>query len=161
MTGRGAGGFAIRRKASVLAFLLAMIVALAAPVSVRAEAGDLSAPAALDAARSGRLTIIDVRTTGEWAKTGVPQGAARVSLFPQWGVPNKRFVADILDAVGGDKTTPVALICATGRRSAFARELLAKNGFTEVYSIAEGMAGSAAGPGWLARGLPVTPCENC
>jgi len=158
---RGARVFAIRREASVLAFFLAVIVALAAPLPVRAGEGDLSALAAFDEARNGRLAIIDVRTTGEWAKTGVPRGATRVSLFPEWGVPNKRFVADILDAVGGDKTTPVALICATGRRSAFARELLAKNGFTKVYSIAEGMAGSAAGPGWLARGLPVSPCENC
>ncbi len=165
--GRDAEGAAARREGRFAALLpaglavlvLALVLVLAGPV--RAGEGDMSAPQAFEAARSGRLTIIDVRTVGEWAATGVPQGAARVSLFPEWGVPNKRFVADILEAVGGDKSAPVALICATGRRSAFARALLAENGFTRVYSIAEGMAGSAAGPGWLARGLPVAPCEDC
>ncbi|MFQ5785148.1 MAG: rhodanese-like domain-containing protein, partial [Alphaproteobacteria bacterium] len=83
------------------------------------------------------------------------------SLFPKWGVANRHFVADVLAVVGRDRNAPIALICASGRRSGYARDLLAKNGFTRVYSIAEGMAGSARGPGWLARGLPVEPCDSC
>ncbi len=134
---------------------------LAAPPPVHAGVKDLDAPAALAGARAGELVIIDVRTTGEWARTGVPVGAVEVSLFPQWGVPNRSFVDDILAAVGRDRTTTIALICATGNRSSYARALLEKNGFTSVYSISEGMAGSRYGPGWLARGLPVVPCKNC
>ncbi len=133
---------------------------LAAPLPVLAE-GVLSAPEALAKARAGELVIIDVRTTGEWVQTGVPEGAARVSLFPDWGVPNKTFVNDVLAQVGNDRTRPIATICARGNRSSFARDLLAQNGFTSVYSISEGMIGSGFGPGWLARGLPVEPCQGC
>ncbi len=44
---------------------------------------------------------------------------------------------------------------------ALAQGLLAQNGFTSVYSISEGMNGSGFGLGWLARGLPVEPCQGC
>ena len=32
---------------------------------------------------------------------------------------------------------------------------LQANGFTRVFHVREGMAGSSAGPGWLKRGLPI------
>ena len=121
----------------------------------------LDAPAAQARAETGALVILDVRTIGEWAETGLPMGAAQVSLYPEWGVPNTRFVADVLAAVGGDKTTPIATICASGVRSSLARDLLVKSGFTQVFSISEGMLGSSHGPGWLARELPLEPCANC
>lgn len=35
------------------------------------------------------------------------------------------------------------------------QRVLREAGFTQVYNIKEGMAGSAAGPGWIKRGLPV------
>ena len=121
----------------------------------------LDAPAALARAEAGDLVIIDVRTVGEWAETGLPLGAAQVSLYPEWGVANTRFVADVLAAVSGDKTTPIAAICASGGRSSLARDLLVNSGFTQVSSISEGMLGSSYGPGWLARDLPLEPCANC
>jgi rhodanese-related sulfurtransferase len=71
------------------------------------------------------------------------------------------FVADVLRALGGSEDRPIALICARGNRSAFARELLAEAGFTKVDDISEGMVGGANGPGWLARGLPTEPCKAC
>ncbi|MDP2809280.1 MAG: hypothetical protein Q8O34_03955 [Rhodocyclaceae bacterium] len=33
-------------------------------------------------------------------------------------------------------------------------------GFTQVYNVKEGMAGSGAGPGWIKRGLPVETCTQ-
>ncbi len=142
-------------------FVLALVAGwLVASGPARAQEV-LDAPAALARAEAGELVIIDVRTVAEWAETGLPLGAARVSLYPEWGVPNTRFVADVLAAVGGDKTTPVAAICASGVRSSLARDLLVKSGFTEVFSISEGMLGSSYGPGWLARGLPLEPCPGC
>ncbi|MEE9209079.1 MAG: rhodanese-like domain-containing protein [Kiloniellales bacterium] len=142
-------------------FLLLLVAGwLAAPLPVLA-AGVLSAPEALAKARAGEIVIIDVRTTGEWAQTGVPEGAVQVSLFPEWGVPNETFVDDVLARAGNDRTRPIATICARGNRSSFARDLLTQNGFTSVYSISEGMIGSSFGPGWLARGLPVEPCQGC
>ena len=143
----------------VLSILLAGWLVVPAPALAGGDV--LSSAEALTRARSGEVVIVDVRTIDEWAQTGVPQGAVEVSLLPQWGTPNPNFVEDVLAAMGGDRNAPIALICAAGQRSAFAQYLLEKNGFTSVYSISEGMAGSAAGPGWLARGLPVDRCESC
>ena len=134
---------------------------LAAPAAVHAEGGVLDAPRALALAHAGELTIIDVRTLGEWAETGVPEGALEVSLLPRWGVVNENFADDVLAAVGRDKTTPIALLCARGNRSTFAQGLLEKSGFATVYSISEGMVGSSFGPGWLSRGPPLESCKSC
>jgi rhodanese-related sulfurtransferase len=38
---------------------------------------------------------------------------------------------------------------------------LREAGFTQVYNIKEGMMGSSAGPGWIARGLPLEACGGC
>ena len=49
----------------------------------------------------------------------------------------------------------------TGNRSAHVQKALRQMGSTHIYNVPEGMAGSAAGPGWLRRGLPVEPCPTC
>lgn len=159
-TGLGGRSTVFRRVARRCLLALALGW-LAAPPPALAEGGVLGAAEAFALARAGKLTIVDVRTRQEWTQTGVPQAALEVSLFPEWGVRNADFVDDVLAAVGRDKSTPIALICARGNRSSFAQGLLEKQGFATVYSISEGMAGSSFGPGWLARGLPLEPCTNC
>lgn len=151
------GPYLAARRCLVAAIVVWMLAASAA----LAGGEVIGAPRAHDLAQAGELVIIDVRTIEEWTKTGVPDGAREVSLLPEWGVPNPTFVNDILAAVGNDKSTPVALICAGGNRSAYAQGLLENSGFSTVYSISEGMLGSAHGPGWLNRGLPVAACKNC
>jgi DNA-directed RNA polymerase alpha subunit len=56
---------------------------------------------------------------------------------------------------------PIGLICRTGNRTTHMQKVLQDAGFTQVINIKEGMVGSAAGPGWLARGLPVEACKTC
>ncbi len=43
----------------------------------------------------------------------------------------------------------------TGNRTTHAQQFLKAQGFTQVYNVKEGMVGSAAGPGWIKRGLPI------
>jgi rhodanese-related sulfurtransferase len=129
---------------------LAMLMALVAPAWAD---GVLSPPEAMAAARAGKVVMIDVRTPGEWAETGIPAGARAVTWSP--ADDGAEFAARVLAAVGGDKAAPVALICRSGNRSAKAQAALRSQGFTRVDNIAEGMGGGPAGPGWLARGLPV------
>ena len=141
-------------------FLLIMAALLLVPVLARAEV--LTAEEAKGLAARGELAIVDVRLPSEWAETGLPEGAQGVSL--QNSLTHEvrgEFVADVLRALGGSKDRPIALICARGNRSAFARELLADAGFTKVDDISEGMVGGVNGPGWLARGLPTQPCKAC
>ena len=65
------------------------------------------------------------------------------------------FMDDLLKLTKGDKNAPVALICRTGNRTTQVQRYLEAQGFTQVFNVREGMAGSAAGPGWLRRGLPL------
>ncbi len=118
---------------------------------------DLSAPDALAAAQAGKLKLIDIRTPAEWRETGVAPGADRVDFYRGPDV----LVPYILQNVKGDKNAPIALICRTGNRTTQAQKYLQSIGFTQVYNVKEGMKGSAAGPGWLKRGLPVQPCPTC
>lgn len=141
------------------AFVIAIVFGLW-PVIAAAEA--LGPETAQTRAQAGDLTIIDVRLPQEWAKTGLPEGAKGVSLqSPHTLEVRPAFVQDVLRAVGGDKDRPIALICARGNRSAFARDMLEQAGFSAVQDISEGMIGGPNGPGWLARDLPTEPCEVC
>jgi rhodanese-related sulfurtransferase len=112
-------------------------------------------------AERGELTIFDIRLPVEWERTGIPQGALAIALQDQTQQPRADFVADVLAALDDDPTRPIALICARGHRSAFARQWLLESGFGRVYDISEGMVGGEYGPGWLARDLPTEPCTSC
>mgnify|MGYP002626579920 CR=1 FL=1 len=139
---------------SLAAFLFAM--ALMTVPALAAEDGLMPADEAAALAAGGELTIIDVRSPREWRETGVPEGASRVTIHHPGGMEG--FLAEVLEAVEGDRERPIAFICAAGGRSSAAQQLAREAGFTEVADIDEGMLGSGAGPGWIARGLPTEPC---
>jgi rhodanese-related sulfurtransferase len=111
----------------------------------------LSPPEAHAAARDGTLLLVDVRRPDEWAGTGIGAGALPLDMR------RPDFEAALLDAAGGDRSQPIALICARGVRSRSLSARLRDAGFTNVMDVPEGMLGSGAGPGWLRRGLPVVP----
>lgn len=140
--------------AAIAAFLTFSIGACA-----RDAGPTLSAPDAYTQAQAGKLTLIDVRRPDEWRKTGVAAGALRINMLHPQGEAG--FVSQVSAEVGGNKDAPIGLICRTGNRTTHVQRVLREAGFTHVYNIKEGMAGSSAGPGWVARGLPVEPCANC
>ena len=120
---------------------------------------DLTAPEAAAAVSAGKITLIDIRTPPEWKETGVAKGAQLINMLHPQGAPG--FTNALLDKVKGDKNAPIALICRTGNRTTQVQRFLQAQGFTQVYNVSEGMAGSRAGPGWLARKLPVDSCMAC
>jgi len=125
-----------------------------------AHAGSaLSAPDAHAQARAGKIVLIDVRSPREWRDTGVPGGAKLVTIHHPQGA--RGFLREILAAAGGDRTRPIALICARGVRSSRGKRFLEANGFTNVIDVPEGMLGRGAAPGWLARKLPIRRCATC
>ncbi len=115
----------------------------------------LSAPDAYAMVQSGKLILIDVQRPDEWKNTGVAQGALHIDMSSTQGEAG--FIQQVSDTVQGDKRASIALISQAGNRSENARQTLHAAGFTHVYNIKEGMRGSSAGPGWIARGLPVDP----
>ncbi|MGD9670035.1 MAG: rhodanese-like domain-containing protein [Hyphomicrobiaceae bacterium] len=105
--------------------------------------------------RDAGLVLIDVRTEGEWIRTGLAEGAVAMTAS------GPEFVDGLLDLLGGDKTKPVAFICASGARSAHVQRFLLAHGFTNAINVVEGMVGGAgAGPGWILRGLPTVPYHH-
>ena len=132
---------------------LASLVACIAVPALAASGLELTPPDALAQVKAGTLILVDIRTPPEWKQTGVAQGAALLDMQHPKGAPG--FMDDLLKLTKGDRNAPVALICRTGNRSAQVQRYLEDQGFTRIFNISEGMAGSAAGPGWLRRGLPL------
>lgn len=99
--------------------------------------------------QAGAMTLVDIRRPGEWRATGSPLGAVRIDMRDD----------DFTDRLQLLRTAapdlPTALICARGVRSARLANRLTAAGLTGILDVSEGMLGSATGPGWIARGLPV------
>jgi rhodanese-related sulfurtransferase len=119
----------------------------------------LSAPDAYAQVQAGTLMLVDIRHANEWRQTGVFPGALRVDMTDTQGEAG--FVRHMEAALNGNKNTPIGLLSLAGNRGANAQRVLREAGFTHVYNIREGMMGSSAGPGWIARGLPMRPCPDC
>ena len=128
-----------------------------------------------------RTLFVDVRSRAELQFVGVPASVdANVPYmdFTEFSEfdetrghyrldPNLGFVDEVtarLIKKGLSKSDMVILICRSGSRSARAVDVLAKAGFTKVYSVPEGFEGDTAksGPhrghrvvnGWKNRNLP-------
>lgn len=108
-------------------------------------------------ALAGDLVIVDVRSPEEWRRTGVPEGALTVTIHHPGGLEG--FAQAVADAVGGDRDTPLAVICAAGVRSSRAQAYLRAHGFDRARDISAGMLGRPGMPGWLDQDLPVEPCD--
>ena len=129
--------------------------------SLSAAADELDAGEAHSLSLSHDLIIVDIRRASEWRKTGMPATSHGISLQNFLKKVRKDFTKDIMNLVDGDLQRPIALICATGGRSAYASGMLREAGFSQVYNIGEGMLGNGALPGWVARNLPIRECDNC
>ncbi len=145
---------------TVLALVL-LCLALFHPfgaIALGAE-GILDADDALRLANQNKVTIVDVRSQGEWQQSGIPAGAARVTIHNRRGPQG--FLEEILKLTGGKRDAPLAMICARGTRSSAAAHYLRGQGFSNIYDISVGMLGRDDRPGWLKRGLPIESCGAC
>jgi glyoxylase-like metal-dependent hydrolase (beta-lactamase superfamily II)/rhodanese-related sulfurtransferase len=85
-------------------------------------------------ANGGDLTLVDVRSPGEYAQSHV-QGAVNIPA------PMLRTRHTELDP-----NRDIVLVCSTGHRSSLAASILKRNGFSRIWNVAGGMTGySAAG----------------
>lgn len=126
-----------------------------------------------------KVLFIDVRTREEVNFLGMPTVADAnipyMEMDPMyvWNnkkssfslVPNSEFVSLIAERVkakGMTKHSPIIVMCRSGDRSALAANLLAKDGYTKVYSIVTGFEGNMSKKGrrsvdgWKNSGLPWT-----
>ena len=86
------------------------------------------------------LFVLDVRELDEF-KAGHIEGAVNIPI---------RTLVQNLDKLPKDKAAPVAVVCKSGIRAAYATMTLKLMGYTNVKDVAGGMLG------WEKEGLPVT-----
>ncbi len=85
------------------------------------------------------LVLVDVREDHEWDATRIP-GALHLG---------RGVIERDIEARWPDRAVPLVLQCGGGYRSVLAAANLQSMGYTEVWSLAEGIRG------WVARGLPL------
>ena len=94
------------------------------------------------------VPIYDIRRPEEWRSTGVVEGSRKLTFVDAGGRPNPEFLPRFTAEVGKDD--PVVLICRTGSRTdKLARDLMEKQGYTQVYNVRHGITG------WIAGNNPV------
>jgi rhodanese-related sulfurtransferase len=120
-----------------------------------------------------RTVMIDVRSDMEFLFVGHPVGAIHIPWidYPDWRL-NPDFVTEVRKLILGgicheepNTGVPVLLICRSGKRSLEAGNLLLKEGFCDVYNVAEGFEGEldeehhrSTRGGWRYHGLPWEQC---
>jgi phage shock protein E len=112
---------------------LAALVGCSSPPNPSAAPGPSSEPVAKakatpsvkDLVAQGAV-VLDVRSQDEW-DSGHIEGA---KLIPVDEVESR--IAEVEGLVGGDKTKPVVVYCRSGNRSARAKGVLERAGFTNV-----------------------------
>lgn len=84
--------------------------------------------------------LVDVRSAEERKFVGHVPGSLHVPWATGTALTrNPRFVRELEAKTG--KTTPVLLLCRSGKRSALAAEAVAKAGHTLVFNVLEGFEG--------------------
>ena len=116
---------------------------------VNAAETKISAKAAYEQAKSGEIILVDIRTPGEWAQTGVGEGAIGIDM--QGG---QKFIDSLMQLRRLYPEKTIAMICRTGNRSDVVLEYLQTQGASGFVDVTEGMAGGPNGQGWIPRGLP-------
>jgi len=105
----------------------------------------------LNAAETGSIQTVDAATLRNWLENGRPVtilDIRPISERTEWFIPGSIYLnaydklkannRDALQGVHLDKTVPVVTICAGGKTSLIAADLLQKQGF-EAYSLKGGM----------------------
>jgi len=128
-------------------------------------------------ANKGSTLFLDVRTSSEVVYVGMADAVDAVVPFVEfkqpltWDdkggrfetIPNARFVQFVdaaLKSKGLNKSDPVVVMCRSGERSAKAVNVLAQNGYTEVWSVHDGFEGDLSNDGrrsvngWKNASLP-------
>jgi rhodanese-related sulfurtransferase len=120
-----------------------------------------------------RAVMVDVRSDMEFLFVGHPVGAIHIPWidYPDWKL-NPNFVTEVRKLVLGgicyeksNSGVPLLLICRSGKRSLEAGNLLVKEGFCDVFNVAEGFEGEldekhqrSSQGGWRFHGLPWEQC---
>ncbi len=136
----------MRRLASTLVLSLALSTAVAEVVNVdSAELARLHAEG---------VPVVDIRTAGEWAESGIVPGAHLLTFFDERGQAEPEAFLERLQAIAGP-ATPVAVICRSGNRTRIVSRFLSEQaGYATVYNAQGGMRD------WVAKAQAVVGADQ-
>lgn len=122
--------------------------------------------------KNSSAVLVDVRTEAEWTFVGVPDLAeiGKAPVCVEWAAypdmsKNPRFVAALMEKIGGSPPSEIFFICRSGARSLRAAEAVAEHlaeigQSTACFNVAEGFEGDLNSlghrgdiNGWKSRGL--------
>lgn len=130
-------------------FVVAAVSSLTAGQSTARRPRLITPRTAYEAALSGRMLLIDIRTPREWCETGIATLAHPLDMH------GRHFRRKLLQLAGGQRDRFIGLICASGGRSDALAEALFRTGWQNVADVQGGMSGSWLHDGWNDLGLPV------
>lgn len=128
-------------KGKSLFFKLFMVVALLIPAFAFAEIKNEDVAKVEELIKSGKYTVIDVRTKEEY-DAGHLKGALNFDYY------NDDFEEKIEEALK-DKDKPYIVYCRSGMRSLYSAEILEELGYTNVTNMKGGFLA------WQSAGKPV------
>lgn len=123
----------------IIPLLLVLLVWSCSSKEAKNEANFLLQPEDFKSKIDAGATLIDVRTVEEYAG-GHISGSLNMDINNPGFEENVRML---------DKSKTYAVYCASGVRSGKAADLMRKNGFTAVYTLAGGVKT------WSDKGLPL------
>ena len=85
------------------------------------------------------VVVIDVRTPGEWSKTGIVEGSVPIMFFDEKRKPlAEEWMVQAAEYISPNEK--VILICRTGNRSGVIGKYLVKHhGYQDVYNVKGGI----------------------
>jgi rhodanese-related sulfurtransferase len=137
---------------------IVLIFAVSLPLSLSFANNEISVKEAYKLSSSDEVILIDIRSEDEWKSTGIASTAVPISMHQSGGA--QAFSNQLLTYLEGDKTKPIALICAGGVRSSRMQTFLLSQGYSQVINVKEGMQGGWVEKGWLDHRLPVKNYKN-
>ncbi|WP_375327117.1 rhodanese-like domain-containing protein [Candidatus Tisiphia endosymbiont of Nemotelus uliginosus] len=104
-----------------------------------------------------KAIMIDVRTSNEWQKVGVPQLPKHQLIFLSWRLLpgmllNNHFTKQLMLHINNIDNN-ILFLCRSGARSYEAASLISHLGYT-CYNIIDGFEGGVNGIGWQKNNLP-------
>lgn len=129
-------------KGKSLFFKLFMVIALLIPAFAFAEIKNEDVAKVDELIKSGKYTVIDVRTKEEY-DAGHIKGALNIDYY------NDGFEEQIESQLK-DKNKPYIVYCRSGMRSLYSAQILEDLGYTDVTNMKGGFLA------WQSAGKPVT-----
>lgn len=135
-------------KANLLARLLCTAASLLSLAASAADVIDIDG-AQLAALSASGVPVVDIRTAGEWAETGVVPGSRLLTFYDEKGRSDPvAWLAKLRAIAGPDR--PVVVICRSGNRTkAVSRLLAGPGGYERVYNVRDGIRA------WIGEGRPL------